>query len=590
MNKKIICLLLSVLMLLSVVLTSCGEVTDEENMKDIETEASASAVTLVMYLMAEKPVDAEQEVLMEEAVNKITKDKFTAQIDLVYLTPDVYYAKLEENLAKQAENADIYLEEEEEETSAPETDDYNIELVHYPAVKPNQVDIFYLGGYDKYVKYLNNDYLAMLTENVDGASKALHSYVTPSLMSHMKKVNEGYYAVPTNRAIGNYTYLLLNKDVLAETRYDPEYWDFTSLTCENTQDLLSLVVSEPALKDTYVPIYSMTGELDIIDYQYWGVDENGFLSNDFSLMGGFYDKTLPYGELDSYTAVNRVFSDDYFVSQLKILRDYHQAGYYNDTAVENNEKPFAVGYVKGNLADVAKYADDYEIVTVGTPMIYTRDLYESMFAVSNYSVSLARSMQIITHLNTDETFRNLMQYGVEGINYELVNTKVVGENGEEKIYHQAKILTGDKYSIDPMKMGNVLLSYPTVDQDPMLYDYAKIQNREISVSLSMGFRLDFNDYILHAGRAQAVREGSAEAFKTIMTMLKENPAGFTDDYIDSTLKPMQNNMDMAFMTAEQVVTDKVTKEELCSFAYIYFDWLEEEGMYVRPEEDEDEAM
>ena len=103
MNKKIICLLLSVLMLLSVCLTACGEVSDEENIQDIEKEASASAVTLVMYLMAEKPVDAEQEALMEEAVNKITTAKFTTKIDLVYLTPDKYYEALEKNLAEQAE-------------------------------------------------------------------------------------------------------------------------------------------------------------------------------------------------------------------------------------------------------------------------------------------------------------------------------------------------------------------------------------------------------------------------------------------------------------------------------------------------------
>lgn len=597
MNKKIICLLLSVLMLLSVCLTACGEVSDEENIENIEAEASASAVTLVMYLMAENSVSEEQELLMEDAVNAITQDKFTTKIDLVYLTPDEYYGKLEENLAEQAKKADIYFVDEEADTTAAETDDYNIELVHYPDVKPNQVDIFYFGGYDKYTQYMNDGSLALLSENVDGASKALKSYVTPQLIEQMKKVNDGIYAVPTNRAIGDYTYLLLNKTVLAQTRYDPEYWDFTSLTCENVQDLLSLVASEASLKDTFVPVYSMTGELDIIDYQYWGVDENGFLSNDFSILGGYYDKTLKYGELDSFTPINRVFSDDYFLDQLRVLNDYHVAGYYDDEAVEAGEKPFAVGYVKGGQEDVAKYAKDYEIVTVGKPMIYTGDLYESMFGVSAYSVSLARSMEIITFLNTDKDFRNLMQYGIEDVNYTLVPSGVKDVNDTE--YMQVKILTGDDYVIDPMKMGNVLLTYPTVDQNPLVYEYAKVQNREISVSLSMGFRLDYSpDYIIHAERFQTLRTTSEEALAKLVTMMNENPEdtftaieeeGVIVDYkFNDTILKLQNSVAIAFMQAEQQADDKTTGEKLSSFGLIYYEWLVEKGMYVRPEEDEDE--
>ena len=76
MKKKLLCLLLSVLMLLSVALTACGKKDDEEALDDITDKASASAVTLSMYLMSEEPVSAEQEKLIEEAVNNITKAKF----------------------------------------------------------------------------------------------------------------------------------------------------------------------------------------------------------------------------------------------------------------------------------------------------------------------------------------------------------------------------------------------------------------------------------------------------------------------------------------------------------------------------------
>ena len=189
MNKKLICLLLSVVMLLSVVLTSCGQKDDEDVLENITEEASAATVTLAMYLMSEAPVSAEQEAAMEKAVNVLTKAKYKAQIDLTFLTPDKYYEALEANLNKQSQNADLYVTEDS--TTQPETekDDLGIETLKYPALKANQVDIFYFSGYDKYVQYMNEGFLKLLNEEVEGDAKALKAYLTPSLLSYMKIAN-----------------------------------------------------------------------------------------------------------------------------------------------------------------------------------------------------------------------------------------------------------------------------------------------------------------------------------------------------------------------------------------------------------------
>ncbi len=608
MNKKIICLLLSVLMLLSVCLTACGEVTDEQNIKDIEEEASASAVTLVMYLMSETPVSAEQEALMEEAVNKLTKDKYTTQIDLVYLTPDKYYTELEKNLAAQAANADIYVEEEEPTEEAPELDAYNIELIRYPAVKPNQVDIFYFAGYDKYSQYVNMEYLSLLDENVDGASKALYSYITPALLTSMKTVNQGLYAIPTNRAIGEYTYLLLNKDALNKTGYyDAEGGNFTSLTCEDTKDFLYLV-QEFGLD--YVPLYSATGELDISGYQYFGVDENGFLSKDFSLIGGSYANPSVYvdpenedKEYDPYVGMNSVILDDNFVNQLLVLSEYRQNGYYNNEAVESGSKDFAVGYFKGNAQDVLQYADKYEIVTVEKPLLYAQDLYESMFGVSNYSVNMDRSMEIITYLNTDVEFRNLIQYGIEGVNYNAVRTE-----GEDEI--QVSVIPGNGYNMDPMKTGNLLLTYTTVDQDIETYENDKKQNLDLSAVMNIQFRLDFNDWILDEDAAQVVRSASKVALDKIVECLENSPELLTKEFINSDTfgtfgTRLMHFVDQAVSKASTTLNGMVldsgkmmdngdiknvepedTDETLPqSLKFIYTEWLIANELYVRPKKD-----
>jgi outer membrane PBP1 activator LpoA protein len=56
MNKRILCLLLSAIMLLSTVLTGCSKKTDDEAMENVTETASESTMTLTMYLMSESEV------------------------------------------------------------------------------------------------------------------------------------------------------------------------------------------------------------------------------------------------------------------------------------------------------------------------------------------------------------------------------------------------------------------------------------------------------------------------------------------------------------------------------------------------------
>lgn len=581
MNKKLICLLLSVIMLLSVLLTSCGQKDDDDALDDITDKASASAVTLSMYLMSEDEVGEEQEKAIENAVNEITMAKFKAKMDLTFLTAEEYYEALEANMAEQAKNAHLYYtdEEEGEEETEPEMeiDDLGIETLKYPALRPNQVDIFYFSGYDKYSDYVYNDYLSMLNESVDGESKALNSYLPKKLLGYMKTVNDGIYAIPTNRPIGEYTYLLLNKKVLADMYYDVESWEFDSLTCENVQDVLEYVVNE-GLDETYVPLHSFTGEIDVLNYQYWGVDENGFLSNDFSLLGGSVNPEWERpkdGKFSkgSFSEVRPVFEDDAFVAQYSILEEYKANGYYDVAAVEEDGKDFAVGYIKGGKEIEKQYGDKYEVVPVAMPTLYTQDLYENMFGVSSYTVDLARSMSVLTYLNTNEEFRNIFLYGVEGENYEMVvkldekGEPVLDTNGNP--YKQVKVFPNNTYKMDINKTGNTLLAYTTVDEDVLLREYGKEQNRDINVAYTIGLRLDYADLFVHEEYFEDIRQKSVKAFED----LKETSMNDVKTALGSPLS-------ITFMRNPANDKDTFTGEEICSFAYLYYTWLEENGMYV----------
>ena len=140
MNKRLICLLLSFVMMIAC-FAGCGKKEDGEAIKDIEEEASEAAMTLSMYLLCEEEMSADQKTAIETAVNKITKSKFKTMLKLYYYTADDYYAALEESFRKRQEAVDAGLigagssagnEEESATEEETYTDEYGVTQIKYP--------------------------------------------------------------------------------------------------------------------------------------------------------------------------------------------------------------------------------------------------------------------------------------------------------------------------------------------------------------------------------------------------------------------------------------------------------------------------
>ena len=249
MNKKLVCLFLSILMLLSVCLSACGKKTDEEVEKDLADDASANAATIVLCLMSDQPVNEETVAAITDAANAITEKKFKTRLVLKYFTADEYYAQLEASYAAREEarangSSTIITEEQSEEQTY--VDEYGVVQIQYPTVAGYQIDIFYLGGdevmsgEERFKDYLAKGWLNSLGTEVDNASKKLKQFISPQFLSNMKSANKGIYAIPSNKAIGDYTYLLLNKEAM-KSAYRSMEDDYSSLTSEACQDFLEFV-------------------------------------------------------------------------------------------------------------------------------------------------------------------------------------------------------------------------------------------------------------------------------------------------------------------------------------------------------------
>ncbi len=270
MNKKLVCLTLSILMLLTCVFASCTPQTsiDEEG----ET-VDNSAKTITMWVVTEDETTDEAKELVNEAFTKFTKTKIKTNVVIQFCTASEYYDKLEETIeaaqheieleaqcAKELrqyikanktsgkDNATLTAEfyelhpeyqkfqevEDEEDEDAPVTEEetfkneFGVVEIKYPDVKENQVDIFYLGtldldgdgvidpnkgessGYDKYMEYYEKEYLSSLSEELSTSSKKLTTYISTSLLNGVQ-IEGGTYAIPNNVPIGEYTYMMIDK-------------------------------------------------------------------------------------------------------------------------------------------------------------------------------------------------------------------------------------------------------------------------------------------------------------------------------------------------------------------------------------------
>ena len=556
MNKRLLCLLLSVVMLLSVLLTGCGKKTDDKKLGDIAEDAAKGTTTLSLYLMSEKEVSAEQEAKMEEAVNLITKSKFKTQIDLRYYTPEKYYEALEGAMQKTtdakeaAKEAEAQLKEDIKNglaTSAPKTEapastaeqtiinSLGIPELAYPTVDENHVDIFYVGTLDKINSLIEKNWITTLDDDLANDSKIISDYIAEVYLKYLDKIAMGTYMIPSNNPVGEYTYMLLNKEMLEKYNYASTS-GFNALTSDNVKDLLSKVATYDSAE--YLPLYSGTGELDILDFSYYGVDSNGIVTYDFSVMGG---TTLPewsYLTPDNYYRFRNVFENATFKEKVTVLTEYRLNGYYGTEA--DAEKPFAVGYVKGTPDIAEVYGEDYEIVVLDTPKMSTDELFSDGFAVSTFSKEVSRCMEIVAYINTNIEFRNLLLYGIEEYNYTIVEKEVDGV-----IYKTAQRLN-DEYIMDVKKTGNVVIAYPTVDELPNIREYQKEQNRDIAPKLDLGFLLEKDD--------------PKDKLFCRVTTLEELDEETLNQQIAKKVKSMQRKPDYANVAVEEL--EAIALEEI----------------------------
>ena len=378
-----------------------------------------------------------------------------------------------EELAKEEEDEDAEEEEEEEKKDDDEIlrdEDGNmiVDVTVYPEVEDHQVDIIYLSGYEKYNEYIENEWIQKLDSELSGSAKAIPSYVSTSLLNAIK-VGGSTYAIPNNNVIGEYTYMLIDKEL-----FDKYYYTGTLKDVHSIVDVSDFIEDVAKYEEGVLPINGDVNYCLSLIAHYWSIDPETMAIDPakFSVLGHAYkpDEVITRGS--TAMTFSNLLADERYKESLLNLKEFEYAGYFG-TPAEGQKS--AISFVKGDASVVENYEDDNYVVVVDYPKAANEDIYANMFAISTYTSDLAKSMQIITLLNTDTEFRNLFQYGIEGVNYEL------NANGS------VSMMNGNAYNMDISKTGNEFIAYVPEGMNVDVWEYAKQQNRESQVNPLLGF-------------------------------------------------------------------------------------------------------
>ena len=497
MNKKLTTLLLAMMLALGSFTGCSSKATEEDVEATADTEEAARiSMTLSLWLPTSKNTTEEAIELAEAQINRLTQAKFDTAIELKAIPEADYQKTIDGELDRIA--AAILAEEEEAERkrkelkelkaqgieveTEPETEEgetepveeetivneLGISVIKYPEVGANQLDIFLVQGYDNYLRYIENEQIQQLDGELSGTSKILKTYIYPTYLN-LANVS-GTYAIPNNHPVGEYEYLLVNKELVEQYDYNPK--DLTTLV--KCTDFIKDIASQNL--EGVTPLLGEVGYKNIV---FWGEDPSEFslISSLLSNSSAYNVKALP----------KSTFTQNAYVNTLGMMKELGELGYIGDGKVDEGEK-FAVGVVAGDGSVAAQYEDEYYVNIHTKPMMTEDDVYGSMFAVSSYSKSLSRSMEIITYLNTSSDIRTILQYGAQGVHWDYED-----EDTKETIN-----ILSDDYQMDIVNTGNVYMTYPGEGLPMSHWDYAKQQNLD---STSDPF-MKFEGAITDANKAQ----------------------------------------------------------------------------------------
>ena len=250
-------------------------------------------------------------------------------------------------------------------------------------------------------------------------------------------------------------------------------------------------------------------------------DEYGITTfgNSGQLNYKFWHSTDSFGDSAAYgaildpansTTIENVYASEEFLEFAKIIKEWNEAGYLpkeqltDTTTVQEyfgQQKVFgtATSYTPDALASWITPNFETGIVKMSDGLISTSSVREFMLGIASTCERPDKAMDLLNLIYSDAEVANLLQYGVEGLDYvavegtENVITVEGTENAEHNGYYTGFCRFGDDM--------NHKIQAPLTDT---YYDDLKTFNDTANTSKTFGYSFDASDYSAEAGAIASV--------------------------------------------------------------------------------------
>ncbi len=503
MKKRLMSVCLCLVTLLTLVLTSCGGSVDI--LDQLNEEQAKGAVTLSMWVVSDKKVDKDVAAKISTAINDLTQAKYKAHLEIKYLTQSEYKEKLYETIEAYSKTYDP---KNFGTAGGVKKDENGLYQTVYPELVKNQVDIVYIGdlydeegnllssGVDMYNEMISKKWLASIGDHLknDSAEK-IGEYVSPTILK-AAEANGKLYGIPTNNILGEYTYMLINEDLLEQYCLQGfrNQGDIDGFHNEYVYRMINNILADPAAADILPVDATYEQCMEWLAYS-WNIDPDT-LENDadgFSAFGSLYQDYANGSRGEDMLRIESLFANEKFTSSYLQMSKYQMNGdkVFADASDSTAYAQTAIKFITGDLTMVTEgendllYYDDtdgtrYCAIPMLMPQVTDEDAFGDMFGVCafNNTTRISTCMKIITYFNTNEEIRNLFQYGLEEEHYLLSSDGVIRRTEE-----------GEKYRMDAAACGNLFLSYLDGTQPADIWTKGMQQNRDAVIPLMKGFEL-----------------------------------------------------------------------------------------------------
>jgi putative aldouronate transport system substrate-binding protein len=401
------------------------------------------------------------EKVVEEAINKILKEKINATLDIIPIEWGAWDDRMNLLIASR-----------------------------------EKADIIFTAQWNGHAVNVGKGAFLELGDLLQKHGQGILETLDPAFLEGAK-INGKNYGVPTNKELAAAGGIVYDKTIAEDLGLDMS-------SVKTPQDLTPILEKVKQARPDITPVWSNGGMFN-----------SHFFAN-YDFLG---DGTIPGAilkDLDD-TTVKPVEELDRYKEYLALARDWFQKGYINKDATTTLQSSTDIWQARGTfltvepmkpgkaeeIASAAGRSGELEQIILTSKTVATSETAGSMLAISSSSEDPDRAMMFINLLHTDKELNNLLNFGIEGVHYTR-NGEIISPTDK----------TGDYSPGSAWQFGNQFLNYVWESEDPEKWNKFREFNQNAHVSPGLGFVFNSDPVKSEVGALANVIEQYQRALET----------------------------------------------------------------------------